>query len=71
MAIVFRYLNITVIMLEQLLDTKTILAFFLIAFAVYYIVTRVKEHLDIVRLGGYAPRVRGFLPLGTPTIVPT
>lgn len=58
-------------MLEQLLDTKAILAFFLMAFAVYYVVTRVKEHLDIVRLGGYAPRVRGFLPLGSTSFVPT
>ncbi len=51
-------------MIEQLLDTKTILGLLGVAFAIYYTFTHIREHLDIVRLGGYAPRVRGFLPLG-------
>ena len=51
-------------MLEQWLNTKTILGLFVIAALIYLVAGRVKEHREIVRLGGYAPGVRSFVPLG-------
>ena len=51
-------------MLEQLLDTMTLLALLGISFALYFVATQINEHLGITRLGGYAPKVRNYLPLG-------
>ena len=51
-------------MLEQLLDTTTLLALCGISFSLYLVAAWINEHLEIKRLGGYAPRVRNYLPLG-------
>ena len=51
-------------MLEQLLDTKTLLALGGISFGLYLVAYLINEHLEITRLGGYAPKVQHYLPFG-------
>lgn len=51
-------------MLEQLLNPKILAGVLLAIGAVYYVVQEFRDHLEIQRLGGYAPKVRSWLPLG-------
>lgn len=51
-------------MIELLQDKWVLVGIFIAIFLVYTTFLSIKDHVIINRLGGRAPRIRGYLPLG-------
>ena len=56
--------------LNQFPGRMALIGLLLAAFVAYVTVSAIREHLQISRLGGRAPVIRGILPLGKVILLP-